>query len=175
MDEKMRDAAFAANIDSSPWSGAVAGYYGGPEAYHQWSVSDWERFRGLRKLPIWVGGLDGAGEAVKAVQALKALGVPKGVYTALDMETRHDETYVSGFGRVLNAAGYKVWVYGSAGTVFANPELQGYWVACYAGIGPFMYKGPKGQLVRATQYQAGTGFDSSTVKWYTYWRGSWWR
>lgn len=172
MDEKMRDGAFPGGMNG--YRRAVAGYYGGPEAYHVWAPGDWDAFRGVRKLPIWVAGNDGVGEAHSAIEELWALGVPKGVYTAVDFETRVDATYLNAFGRRLNAAGYKVWVYGSASTVFSNPQLQGYWVADYAGIGPFMYRYP-GRLIRATQYTDGPAFDSSTVKAYTYYRGSWWK
>jgi hypothetical protein len=81
------------------------------------------------------------------------------------METRIDRTYLEGFGGVLQAAGYKVWVYGSASTVFGNPQLNGYWVADYTGQ-PFMST----RLgVRATQYAANLppGFDASLVKEWT--------
>src|SRR6516162_1502301 len=111
MDERMRDAAFAADIPE-PWGGAVAGYYGGPDAYHVWAPGDWKRFPNNRKLPIWVAGLDGTGEGREAVDALRSLRVPRRVYTAVDMEARVDKTYIEHFGAVLNAAGYKVWVYG---------------------------------------------------------------
>ena len=65
-------------------------------------------------------------------------------------------------------AGFYVWVYGSASTVFGNPECDGYWVADYAGRGPFMYPH---KMVKATQYDNGTNYDSSLVKyWQFYWR-----
>jgi Rv2525c-like, glycoside hydrolase-like domain len=171
MRELMRDAAFAANISQS-WTGAVGGYYGGPNAFHVWSRADWQRFAANRKLPIWVAGQDGAGEASQAVRRLHRLGVPQGVFTAVDMETRVDKTYLAAFGEVLQRAGYKVWVYGSASTVFGNPSLNGYWVADYAGIGPFMYDHLH---VRATQYTPGQEFDSSTVKHWSYYSGPWWK
>ena len=58
MNERMRDSAFATNI-SQTWTGAVGGYYGGPNAFNVWSSGDWKRFRPNRKLPIWVAGLNG--------------------------------------------------------------------------------------------------------------------
>ena len=170
MNERMRDSAFAANIDQS-WTGAVGGYYGGTGAYNVWSSGDWKRFEGNRKLPIWVAGLDGSGEGKQAVRALRSLAVPTGVYTAVDMENRVDKTYVEHFGQALQAAGYKVWVYGSSSSVFSNPRLNGYWVADYAGKGPFMYNHAH---VRATQYAAGTQYDSSTVRDWTFQFGPWW-
>lgn len=169
--ERMRDAAFPANIPAD-WNGAVGGYYGGPREFRQWEPAEWARFRKHRKLPIWVAGFEGKAEGEQAVAALKALHVPRGAYTALDLETRVDKTYVEHFGQVLQAAGYKVWVYGSAGTVFENPCLNGYWVADYAGKGPYMYPH---RHVRATQYAEGNEFDSSTVRAWTYFQGTWWR
>jgi hypothetical protein len=172
--EHMRDAAFAANIDDG-WPGAVAGYYGGPGEYHQWSPLDWKRFRRNRKLPIWVAGQgdkNGTVDGRQAVAALRALGVPPHCYTALDMELMVDKTYVEHFGEALWDAHYKVWVYGSASTIFSNPPLNGWWVASYAGIGPFMYDHPD---VRATQYAKGDAYDSSSVKPWTYDDGTWWR
>jgi hypothetical protein len=171
MDERMRDAAFSGNI-AEPWGRAVAGYYGGPEAYNVWAEGEWKRFSRNRKLPIWVAGLDGTGEGHQAVGALRALRVPAKSYTAVDMETRIDRSYLDNFGAVLQAAGYRVWVYGSASTVFNNPGLNGYWVADYAGIGPFMYNHAG---VRATQYASGADYDSSTIKDWTYHAGTWWR
>jgi hypothetical protein len=170
MNERMRDSAFATNIGQA-WTGAVGGYYGGPDAFHVWSPGDWKRFRSNRKLPIWVAGQDGHGEGKHAVGALHALGVPQHVYTAVDMENRVDKTYVEIFGETLKAAGYKVFVYGSASSVFSNPRLNGYWVADYAGIGPFMFDH---RHVRATQYAEGQNYDSSTVRDWTYNFGTWW-
>ncbi len=170
MNERMRDAAFAATIDTS-WTGAVGGYYGGPAAYNVWAPGDWKLFHGNRKLPIWVAGLDGSGEGKTAIHALRALGVPTGVYTVVDMENRVDKTYAENFGQTLQAAGYKVWVYGSSSSVFANPRLNGYWVADYAGTGAFMYNHAH---VRATQYATGANYDSSTVRDWTYDFGPWW-
>jgi len=183
--ERMRDTAFPGNIPGS-WRGAVGGYYGGA-ALHAWSGDEWARFRRNRKLPIWVSrealGPDveasGRGEGHEAVRALRDLGVPKGCYTALDMELRAGPGYVHQFGHVLREAGYRVFVYGSASTVFENPQLDGYWVAEYAGKGPFMYPAPAGKLVRATQYaeppDTGGDWDSSTVKFWTYQFGHWWK
>ena len=170
MDERMRDAAFAGNI-GKPWGRAVAGYYGGPNAYNVWAPGDWDLYSGNRKLPIWVAGLDGKGEGDEAVRALRALRVPQHSYTVVDMEERVDRTYIDSFGAVLQAAGYKVWVYGAASSVFNNPGLNGYWVADYRGVGPYMYNHSG---VRATQYGTGSNYDSSTIKDWTYHSGTWW-
>ena len=57
-------------------------------------------------------------------------------------------------------------------SVFSIPRLNGYWVADYAGIGPFMYDH---RHVRATQYATGPDYDSSTVRDWTYNFGTWWK
>lgn len=171
--ERMRDSAFPGNLPTG-WTGAVGGYYGGPRAYNVWQHGEWDRFKLNRKLPIWVGGLNGQQEGTAALAALAALGVPKGVWTALDLETRVDITYVEHFGAIVRGAGYRVMPYGSASTVTWNPPLDGYWIADYAGAGPFMYDAGTAVEVRATQYTPGQQFDSSTVKDWTYYDTPWW-
>ena len=165
--ELMADAAYAATIP--PGYAAAAGYYGGPDAYHVWPAGDWGRFPGFR-LPIWVGGTAGGEEGSVAVVDLHALGVPDGSLTVIDMEIRNSNTdvaYVQEFGAQLQHAGYKVWVYGSASTVFRLPPLNGYWVASYgismAEIERLMGLGH----VRAVQYANHPGFDASLVKAWT--------
>jgi hypothetical protein len=156
------DAAFATNIP--PGFEIAFGYYGGPSAYHVWTAEDWQRFPGL-KVPIWVAGADGSAEGQQAVQALRTLRVPERSVTVVDMETAVNSAYLDRFGAELNAAGFGVWVYGSADTVFENPRLDGYWVADYTGQ-PFMH--PR-LGVRATQYAANLppGYDVSLVKAWT--------
>lgn len=160
----MADAAYASNIP--PGFQVAAGYYGGPQAYHVWPAGDWGRFPGFR-LPIWVGGSDSALEGERAVDALRALGVPQGSFTVADMETRStqaDVAYLEEFGAVLQGNGYKVWTYGSASTVFHLPPLNGYWVASYgitmAEIERLMGLGH----VRAVQYANHPGYDASLMK-----------
>lgn len=192
-EERLRDAAYATTIPDG-WDHAVAGYYGGPLALHVWPKADWERFRRNKKLPVWVAGYSGATEGGEALAALRALGVPEGVWTAVDMESRKDKSYLTKFGQTLEeavathaewltsfhdsvGAHYRVWPYGSASTIFGNPALDGFWVADYKGIGPYMYKAPDGAEVRATQYQGGPGYDydSSTVATFTFHeRERWW-
>src|SRR5260370_32784600 len=101
--ERMRDAAFAANI-AEPWNRAVAGYYGGPNAFHVWSSGDWKRFPRNPQLPIWVAGVDGAGEGDDPVRPLRALSGPRRVYTAVDLEPRGAKTYLEHFCQTLNPA-----------------------------------------------------------------------
>jgi Domain of unknown function (DUF1906) len=161
---RMADAAYAVNIP--PGFPIVAGYYGGPEEFHQWSLSDWRLFPGW-KLPIWVGGLGGASEGASAVTALRKLGVPPGSITVLDMEARKDVTYVEAFGAELHNAGYKTWVYGSAAFVFGNPPLNGYWVADYTSNIATIDALLQHPSVRAVQWAPDGPYDASLVKRWT--------
>lgn len=167
---RLLDAAFAPNIPLT-WQGAVGGYLPARRAFNAWTPADWARFRNNRKLPIWVNSGGGDTDGNNCLTALQMLNVPAGVWVVVDMETRVDDYYIDHFGAILANAGYDVWVYGSASTVFMNPSLRGYWVADYAGIGPFMYMH---SLVRATQYAAGPTIDDSTVKDYAYFDHPWW-
>jgi hypothetical protein len=166
---KMADAAFAPNI--RPGFEIAAGYYGGPGAYHVWSAADWDLFPGFR-LPVWVpsiGNKNGTDDGLQAVKALKALNVPPGSFTVVDMEGMRDRTYVTNLAATLSASGYRLWVYGSVSTLFGNPPANGYWVADY-GIstaeGARLLETPH---VRAWQYQANIapGYDASLVKQWT--------
>lgn len=159
---RMADAAFAANIP--PGFDIAGGYYPGRADFHAWSPADWQRFPGYR-LPITVPGDPGDGDvdAQVAVLNLQQLGVPEGCITVLDMETRKDVLYVETFGAAM-APHYRVWVYGSASTVFGNPPLNGYWAADYTTDMRVIDQLLQAPHVRAVQYNAGPGYDSSLVK-----------
>ena len=158
---EMGDAAFASGLKGTSFP-AVGGYLSSANTDHPWSESDWHSMTGY-KLPIWVanfGAKDGKTDAKEALAQLAGLRVPPGSYLAIDMEGSKDITYLEAFfARVAKL--YKLLVYGSADTIFGNPPLNGYWVADYAGIGPFMYNHSH---VRATQYADGNNFDRSTVR-----------
>lgn len=154
----MGDAAFPQNLDGTSFD-IVGGYLASPNALNAWTRNDWRPIPGP-KLPIYVANFNGRIDAENALLELATLDVPKGKVVAYDMETRIDVTCVASFGAVMQHHGYKVWVYGSASTVFGNPQLNGYWVADYLRT-PFMYSHPG---VRATQWTDGPKFDQSTVK-----------
>jgi len=150
---------------------AVAGYIGG-DTPHVWTEAEWRRFEQLHKLPIWVRSnptqVDAEADAFGALQRLYQLRVPRGITVAIDLETAVDSGYVRRFHSVMRWAGFYAWVYGSASTVFGNPSADGYWVADYAGKGPFLYPH---RFVKATQYDNGPNYDSSLVKHWQYdWR-----
>lgn len=164
----MGDAAYADNLDGTHFA-AVAGYLDSPYAFHPWSRQDWAGIPGP-KLPIWVAGYNGVQDADTVLVQLGAMKVPSGTVMAVDMESRVDITYINHFFAVMHQHRYKVWVYGSSGFVFHMPQCNGYWVADYADIGPFMYGHPG---VRATQWTNGPLYDQSTVMPWTlrqFWR-----
>lgn len=154
----MGDAEFASNLDGTNFD-AVGGYLQSPNTAHAWSEADWRGIPGY-KLPIWEAGYSGRVEAENCLAQLATLGVPKGKYVALAMETRADVTYVASFGAIMQHHDYKVLVTGSASTVFGNPALNGYWVEDYL-FHQFMYPHPH---VRATQWTDGALYDQSTLK-----------
>jgi hypothetical protein len=164
-----RDAAFPENLTGYP--GIILGYFGGPRAFNVWSKPQWMMFPRNYKIPIWVGGLGGLTEASDAIKALKALGVPQGCVILLDMETRIDKTYVEHFGIAMHGAGYKVWVYGSTGTLFNNPQCNGYAVADPTGA-PHMYPHPG---VRMTQYAFGPEYDNDVIRRWVITQDNLWR
>lgn len=172
--ERMRDAAYAASIPTS-WRGAVAGYVAHGDPYRVWSAADWQRFRGLRKLPVFVrsnpaGREQALQDAANTLRDLRKLGVPKGRYVALDRETSHDVNDAWAWAHAVRRGGYLPIQYRSESTPSA-PGFNWDWVAWYRGIGPFMADKP----AAATQYASGTDFDSSTVRPWIYIRGHWWR
>lgn len=156
-----RDAAFPGNL--AGWGGVVLGYFGGPRAFNVWTPDQWFAFRGQPKIPMWVAGTgpkNGTDDGTAAVRALRALGVPRGKVTLVDMETGKDRTYLEAYGDELKAAGYKTWVYGSVSTLFGNPQLNGYAVADPTGV-MHMYPHPG---VRMTQWAFGPLFDQDVIR-----------
>lgn len=156
-----RDAASPFNIGST-WEFAVGGYLAAPNAYEAWTTRQWQMFGRNYKLPIWVAGNAGEPEAYNCLRQLLYLGVKSGKTVIVDMETRVDITYLNAFYSVMNHAGFKVWVYGSASTVFTNPECNGYAVADWTGE-EFMYPHPG---TRLTQYanDIKPGFDEFCLR-----------
>jgi hypothetical protein len=165
----MGDAAFADNLDGTDFD-AVGGYLQSPQAFHPWSEQDFFNVPGP-KLPIYVAGMNGKNDAERVLPQCQSLGIEfhKGIYIAYDMEGRVDKTCVASFGAIMQHYGFKVLVYGSAFSVFDNPQLNGYWVADFVQR-RMMYSHPG---VRMTQCIEGELVDQSTVKRWTlphFWR-----
>ena len=162
----MGDAAFVDNLDGTNFN-AVGGYLFAPNALHPWTHTDWAKIPGP-KLPIWVasfGNKVGATDGAEIVKQLRQMHVPRGKLCAVDMEAQIDKTYVEHCFNVIQSEGYLMWLYGSAATVFNHISCNGYWVADY--VQPpkaFMYPHTR---VHATQWMAGSKYDTSTVKEWT--------
>jgi hypothetical protein len=172
--ERMRDAAYAINIPAT-WTGAVGGYMNGGDPFHPWSSADWQRFPHNRKLPIFVRSnvvpaLTVWDDAFMALRDCYALNIPHGSYVALDRETCPDTAQATLWANIMRWGSYKPVQYHSESTMSA-PGFNWDWIAWYKGIGPFM--APKPAWI--TQYKSGKLYDSSTVRPWLYWYGSWWR
>lgn len=150
---------------------AVAGYIGG-DTPHVWTAAEWDRFTGLKKLPIYVatGIANGTQDGWDAVKRLYQLNVPKGTAVVYDLETNVWPEAVSNFGAVIRWCGYHTWPYGSKNYIFKNPQLAGYWVADYTGE-PHLAT-MKGKWTVATQYAdpalSKVPWDLSVIRYWAY-------
>jgi len=149
------------------WLKIVAGYIGGDTPY-VWTIQDWQSQGKRKKLPIFVNDHstpnDAMSDGFAILQRLYVLGVPKGSPVVIDMETSVDPVYLLALWQIIRWAGYKLWVYGSQGSVFQNPACDGYWVATLDGIQRMF----PGKSVRATQYVNRGSYDTSWVKIWQY-------
>jgi hypothetical protein len=150
--------------------GAVAGYIGG-DTPHVWTRAEWDRFAGLRKLPIWTRSVpavaDPETDAYAALKALHDLGWPRGKSMAIDLEEAEDPNWLTKFWAVVKPD-YRLLVYGAESTVYGNPACSGYWVADWTGkLHMDMHRSVKirKNADRATQYEGAVtaAYDSSDV------------
>lgn len=115
----------------------TAGYIGSPGATpHVWSKPEWQANSYTLRLPIYVPSWfrtrmwNASGDATECVNALSALGVPKGSAVALDFETEVNSVYVSEINANVLESGWRMLLYGSKDYVFQNPRTAaGYWAA----------------------------------------------
>jgi hypothetical protein len=148
----------------------IAGAPGEPDTPHIWTYEEWRRFPKLKKLPIFTRSDPASAhphaDAFNALRALFGLGVPRGSDVGWDLETAVNADYLRAVCQVMHWAGYRVWPYGSASTVFGNPACDGYWVADWTGV-PHMHDHAE---VRATQWKGGPGlaYDSSVIHWWQF-------
>ena len=106
--------------------------YSGGDTPHAWTAAEIAAQPERWRLPVWVrsyGGVNPNADSAAMIQWLKSNNVPTNTATVLDLETLVDPTYVNQYAAALHAAGYLVLPYGSASTLFSNPELDGYFVA----------------------------------------------
>jgi len=102
-----------------PKTDGVCGYIGG-DTPHVWTAADWRSQTARYRLPIFVRsnppGPGASADVVTAVRQLQAIGAPKGMLVAWDMETAADSAYIASVFRDLSSFGYRLIVYGSEST-----------------------------------------------------------
>ncbi len=117
-----------------PPGGDIVAFYGGGDTPHVWTLAEIEAQPTRYRLPIWVRsnplttGISVTVDVENFLIYLAKIGCSKGVATALDLETSVAPNYVSIFGQLMHAEGYLVLPYGSSGSLYENPVLDGYWV-----------------------------------------------
>jgi hypothetical protein len=124
------DAAFA---PAHPPATDVVAFYGpGGDQEHAWPLSDIEAQSARYRAPIFVRSNPGQASVTTDAETfmswLVGIGCPKGSLTVLDLETAIAPNYVNVYGQLLRSEGYLVAPYGSSGTLYKNPALDGYWV-----------------------------------------------
>jgi peptidoglycan hydrolase-like protein with peptidoglycan-binding domain len=116
----------------------VGGYIGG-DTPHVWSLADWNSQKVRYRLPIFVrsnpGGASANVDVGAALTQLRAIGAPKGILVAWDMETAADAAYIKAVYNLMTADGYTLIVYGSQSSVFGNENPNGlYWGADWTSV-----------------------------------------
>ena len=172
----MYDAEYSADIPAEPTDAVIAGYIPGGDPAHPWTTKqDWHKFKGRRKLPIFVRSnpTDSLAEddAFKALRDLYDLGA-FGCLIALDIETALDAEYVQRFGNIMTHYYYRVLPYGSTANLFKVPVLGGRWAAA---PGKKLSDFPHSDDVRIVQDTgAQPKYDRSVMHEFLAVHGAWW-
>lgn len=128
-----------------PETDGVCIYIGG-DAVHVWTLAEIQAQKARYRLPVFVRstprGISGVAADVNAALAqLAAIGAPRGILVAFDLETAADKTYIAGVYSGLAAHGYELLVYGSESSVMGNDNPDGlYFAADWTGS-PHLAKG----------------------------------
>lgn len=126
----MVDSAYP--LSDPPKTDIVLVYIGG-DTPHVWTSAESKAQPARYRLPTFVRSNPTAANVVTDANAalawLRGNFVPAGSAVCLDLETAVDVSYVNSFGALLHDAGYKVLPYGSSGSLFKNPAIDGYFVA----------------------------------------------
>lgn len=135
-------------FDVSDPAGPIAGFdiccfYIGGDTPHVWTRQQLVEQPARWRLPIWVTdhAADGEKQGQLCTAALDAIGCPRGVAVALDVETLRDPAMVNAFADIIHAHKRLTVPYGSPATLFYNPPRSGYWVANPTNQ-PHMYEHP---------------------------------
>ena len=161
---KQFDAAYPpASIP--PGCQVAAGYIGRPGyTPHIWTPQQWQPFKGLYQVPIWVPDTSGnpAAESMAACSAAKALGwAPHHADTRIivfDLEQFADRDWWGQLAGSVAGEGFQAVPYGSLSTVLGNGAAE-VWTADWDGD----YTLQGGQTVEATQYAANQSWDGTQV------------
>jgi hypothetical protein len=160
---KQFDAAYPPS-SAPPGCTAVAGYIGGSEAVNVWTPAEWQQFKGLYQVPIWVPNTsdNATTQASQACAAAKALGwAPHHADTRLivfDLETDEVPAWYASVAAEVTAQGFQAVAYGSLSTVLANKAAV-VWSADWDGD----YALNPGQSIEATQYSANIAWENTQV------------
>lgn len=153
----------AAYPPANPPSGmdGVAGYLGG-DTPNVWSLADWNSQKVRFRLPIFVRsnppGPGAPADVASALMQLRAIGAPKGILVAWDMETAADAAYIKSVYQLMSTEGYKLIVYGSQDDVFGNDNPDGlYWGADWTSVSGLQ----PGDAI--TQWVAFNSYDEDTA------------
>jgi hypothetical protein len=130
------DAAWPPN--PPPETDGCCVYIGG-DAVHVWTAAEIAAQKARYRLPVFVRsgprGIGGVASDVNAAfRGLAAIGAPRGILVAFDLETATDKLYVAGVYAGLAAQGFKLIVYGSESAVMGNDNPDDlYWAADWTG------------------------------------------
>ena len=142
-----------------PVADGVCIYIGG-DTPHVWSLADIASQKARYRLPIFVRsnppGPGAAADAASAVAALHSIGAPRGTLGRLGHGDCSDAAYIRAVYGDLNAAGYKLIVYGTQSTVMGNDNPDGlYWGADWTDVPHFAWHNVITQWVSVQRLRRG--------------------
>jgi hypothetical protein len=144
---------------------AVAGYFGGPNAYRAWTDNEWKATGTTPKLPIWVPKPSATASDARNTDIWQILSqclhyqVPRGTAIAFDLETSQaDVSYMEEMNACLQYFGFGIIGYGSLSTINnAVPSYIWKWDADWTGVAHLT------PGMAATQWTNGQQFDTSEI------------
>jgi hypothetical protein len=160
---KQFDAAYPPS-SAPPGCTVVAGYIGGSEALNVWTPAQWQVFKGLYQVPIWVPdtSADAQTQASQACAAAKTLGwapnKPDRRLIVFDLELAEVPAWYASAAAEVASQGFQAAAYGSLSTVLGNKAAV-VWSADWDGD----YALNPGQSIEATQYVADVAWDNTQV------------
>lgn len=133
----MEDSAWPFPAGQEPAADTVL-IYGPGDTPHTWTPGDINEQTARYRFPGFVRsnplGASYVQDCNAMVAWLKSIGAPIGIAVFWDMETAVAPGYLSAVGHIMNLEGYKVLPYGSIGSVWQNPLLDGLFVSHPDGV-----------------------------------------